>query len=157
LTRTLSRTAAFSWLLLAGSVSGCWSIKPMADKPYRYDTPVSERLSAFRREGPSGARRHLDEMTDFEWDTVHLFAEGTPYQLIDATVGSPLFGREGTYAEQGALLVFTNAGKVVHAVALVPPFVTGPALTYPRASAILVAYSKAPGPYQLAFDSHGDP
>ena len=124
----------------------------MADKPYQYDTPVSERLAAFRREGPSGARRPLREMTDFEWDAVHLFGEGTTYQLIDETVGSPLFGRQGTYAEQGALLVFTRAGKVVHAVALVPPFVTGPALTYPRDSAVLVAYSKAPGPYQLAFE-----
>ncbi len=139
--------------LLAAVAEDCRGGKSsdMSKKPYQYDTPVAKRLEEFRRAGPRGQRRRLEELTDFEWDTVHLFGEGTPFKEIDETVGSPLFAREGRYTEQGSLLVFTNRGRVVHAVALVPAFVTGSALTYPRASAVLEAYSKDPGPYQLTF------
>ncbi|HEV2762491.1 MAG TPA: hypothetical protein VGV38_05800 [Pyrinomonadaceae bacterium] len=144
---------ALTFSLLAFAAEDCRGGKSsdMSKKPYQYDTPLAKRLEEFRRAGPRGTRRRLEELTDFEWDKVHLFGEGTPFREIDETVGSPLFAREGRYTEQGSLLVFTKAGRVTHAVALVPAFVTGSALTYARASAVLEAYSKDPGPYQLTF------
>ena len=42
----------------------------MSENPYRYDTSVTQRLGEFQRLGPRGARRRLDQLTDFEWDDV---------------------------------------------------------------------------------------
>lgn len=97
----------------------------------------------------------MDEFTDFPWDTVHLFGEGDTYRLIDTTVGTTVFGREGRYVEQGSLLIFTQGGQVVHAVALVPPIIEGGTHTYRRETAVLRARTKDPGPYQLDLNSTG--
>lgn len=120
-------------------------------RPYAYDTPIVQRLENFYRTGPHGAERRLDEFTDFGWDTVYLFGEGNTYRFIDATVGTPVFGRDGRYTEQGSLLFFTHQGRVVHAVALVPGYIGGRSHAYPRESAVLRAITKDPGPYLLDF------
>jgi hypothetical protein len=75
--------------------------------PYSYDTPLARAIEAFRHDGPRGATRALDTLTSFDWDTVHIFAEGTSYEDIDDTVGFSLFGRDGRYGDNdGTLLIF---------------------------------------------------
>jgi len=76
----------------------------------------------------------LDGFTDFPRDTVHLFGEGNTYQLIDTTVGTTVFGREGRYVEQGSLLIFTAGGQ---------------------SSTPSLSRTKDPGPYQLDLVSAG--
>ena len=141
-------------LLSVALSAGCDGAKGAAksmDRPYTYDSPVAQRLEEFHRAGPQGAERRLEDLTDFQWDTVHLFSEGDSYSEIDANVGTKVFEREGPYIEQGSLLIFTSEGRLAHAVAIVPPFVNGRAYTYHRQSAVLRAHTKDPGPYQLVF------
>lgn len=142
-------------VLLSSTIAGCNGKggTGMGDRPYEYDTQVTRALREFHQSGPQGAERRLDAFTTFDWDTVHLFGEGNTYRLIDTTVGAPVFGRDGRYLEQGSLLIFTSGGRVVHAVALVPPIVEGNAHTYQRENAVLRARTKDPGPYQLDLTS----
>lgn len=149
-------------LSVAVLLGGCGSNghNNMSEKPYRYDTSVTQRLGEFQRRGPQGAQLRLDQLTDFEWDDVYLFGEGTPYREIDVAVGAALFGRDGRYMERGPLLVFTSGGQVVHAVALVRPApdIGGSSLKYARESAVLEAHTKDPGPYDLKFvETGGEP
>ncbi|MGH8884616.1 MAG: hypothetical protein ACRDYX_05480 [Egibacteraceae bacterium] len=127
-------------------------------RPYKYDTPVTRSLGEFHRTGPRAAERRMDEFTNFDWDTVHLFGEGNSYRFIDDTIGTTVFGRDGRYSDNsGVLLIFTHQGQVVHAVAFAGGYITGGAHTYPREDAVLRAYSMDPGPYQLEFVDEGGP
>ena len=89
-------------------------------------------------------------MTHFAWDRVHLFGEGSEHRLIDATVGTEVFGDDdGRYPQPGTLLIFVHRGRVVHAVAATPPlYVGGDRLTYPRRSTV-VRTDTGPAPHPL--------
>ena len=89
-------------------------------------------------------------MTDFAWDQVHLFDEGTEYRYIDDVVGTEVFDRGGRFRQPGTLLVFTLRGKLVHAVAVIAPlYVEGCRHSYRRESTLVQARSRDPGPYVL--------
>jgi hypothetical protein len=150
---TFRRLAVTAVVLASiGSVTGCQGISATNKVPYKYDTPVVQRLDDFHRQGPQGVERRMDAFTDFAWDKVHLFGEGSRYRFIDETIGTPVFERDGRYSDNsGILLFFTDQGRVVHAVAFAPGYITGKAHTYPRETAMLRAYTKDPGPYQLKF------
>jgi len=143
------RLTAVMLLLLAGvAVPACGGTSGDR-RPYTYDTPLLQRLEAFRKAGPNGATRRLDALTSFDWDTVHIFGEGTSYEDIDRTVGFDLFGREGRYGDNdGTLLIFTKDGRLASAQALVPPVRVGArATTFARGRAALRAVTPDPGPY----------
>ena len=67
----------------------------------------------------TGARGSLTDLTDFEWDAVHVFAEGARRDEIEAAAGSPVV-RDRRYYDAGNLLVFTNGDDVVKAVSILP-------------------------------------
>lgn len=120
-------------------------------RPYVYDTPLKKRIAQFRQEGPEGATRRLDSLTDFAWDTVHVFREGARYRDIDRAIGAELFGRDGRYYDNdGTLLIFMRDGNVALAQALIPPLlVEASATTVARSHATLRARTPDPGPYAL--------
>ncbi|MGH3694720.1 MAG: hypothetical protein ACRDRX_12175 [Pseudonocardiaceae bacterium] len=132
------------------AITGCGGISVTDSIPYKYDTPLTQSLDEFHRQGPQGSERRMDGFTDFDWDKVYLFGEGSSYRSIDEIIGTPVFGRDGRYYDNdGVLLFFAKQGKVVNSVAFAPGYITGKAHTYARDTAMLRAYSKDPGPYQL--------
>lgn len=150
-------TVALVLASIAG-ITGCEGISLTDRRPYEYDTPLTRSLDDFHRQGPQGAERRMDAFTNFAWDKVHLFGEGSRYRFIDETIGTPVFGRDGSYSDNsGILLFFTDQGRVVNAVAFAPGYITGNAHTYPRDTAMLRAYTKNPGPYRLELIDAGTP
>jgi len=156
---TLLRLAATAVLFASiVGITACEGISVTDRRPYEYDTPLTRRLDDFHRQGPQGAERRIDAFTDFAWDKVHLFGEGSRYRFIDETIGTPVFGRDGRYFDNsGVLLFFTDQGRVVNAVAFAPGYITGKAHTYPRDTAMLRAHTKDPGPYRLKLIDAGKP
>jgi hypothetical protein len=136
-------------LLLAGVALPACGGANGDQRPYDYDTPLARNIEAFRQAGPHGATRRLDAMTSFDWDTVHIFAEGASYADIDRTVGFDLFGRDGRYGDNdGTLLIFTKDRRLASAQALIPPVRVGArASTFARQGAALRALTPDPGPY----------
>jgi hypothetical protein len=156
---TFRRLAATVVVLASiAAITGCGGVSVTDSRPYKYDTPLTQRLDEFHRHGPQGSERRMETFTDFDWDKVYLFGEGSSYRSIDETIGTPVFGRDGRYSDNsGVLLFFTDQGRVVNGVAIVPGYITGKAQTYPRDTAMLRAYSKDPGPYQLELIEAGNP
>ena len=74
---------------------------------------------ALRALSATGARGELAVLTDFEWDAVNVFGEGTRREEIEAVVGDPIVS-DRRYYDAGHLLVFTCRGDVVRAVSVVP-------------------------------------
>ncbi len=77
-----------------------------------FGDPLREPLTELRDSGESG---RLSDLTDFDWDEVSLFHEGTPRERIEQITGDPLI-RDEYYFSSPTLLVFENHGKVVKAV-----------------------------------------
>lgn len=66
---------------------------------------------------PLGESMALNEMTEFDWDKVHIFAAGTKRSLINESVGAEVYdsdldGRYGVLSER-FLAVFTLDGVIV--------------------------------------------
>lgn len=79
-----------------------------------------ERLTDGLRELSSrGGTARLAELTDLDWDTVHVFGEGARAEDIEQTVGQRVI-RDKRYYDAGNLLVFVRDGEVVSAVSVVP-------------------------------------
>lgn len=122
--------------------------------PYETSSAVSERLLTFRQQGPQGAVQPLSNFTDFDWDTVYFFLEGTKKKVINRKTSSRFFKKDDDlYIQPGALLIFKSKNEVVHALAAVPPIAisgsNGKAYKYEEA--MLYAHTKNPGPYRLRF------
>ncbi len=83
--------------------------------------PFNDRLSELYDSGKSA---RLSDLTDFDWDEVHLFHEGTPRDRIEEITGEPVIrGKYYDYAP--TLLVFENHGEVVKAIAPPGDFLRG--------------------------------
>lgn len=80
------------------------------------DTPLVKRLFELSEKGASAK---LADLTDTEWDTVHVFFEGSSAEDIERSVGTKVIKGDFWY-EAGNLMVFVNDGAVVSAVAFVP-------------------------------------
>jgi len=73
----------------------------------------------------TGGTGRLADLTDFEWDTVYVFAEGAAAEDIETLVGRSVLS-DDFYYEAGNLLVFVRDGEPVRAVSVVPEvLVTG--------------------------------
>ncbi|MGH3980310.1 MAG: hypothetical protein ACRDRZ_15110 [Pseudonocardiaceae bacterium] len=85
--------------------------------------PLHDRLRELSSTGGSAA---LADLTDFEWDTVYVFGEGTRAEEINDAVGTTVLRVQDRYYSAGNLLVFSSHGKAVYAADVVPDIlVTG--------------------------------
>lgn len=80
------------------------------------DDDLTDRLRALSDLGAGG---ELRSVTGFEWDHVHVFAEGATRDAIEAVTGEPVV-RDDRYYDAGNLLVFELDGELVRAVSVVP-------------------------------------
>lgn len=80
------------------------------------DDELAAGLQLLAETGASGS---LADLTDFDWDVVHVFAEGATREEIEGAAGDPVI-RDTRYYDAGNLLVFTAGGEVVKAVSVVP-------------------------------------
>lgn len=93
--------------------------------PEAPDGPFEGRLSEVKK---GGQTTPLSDLTEFGWDEVHLFNEGTPQDVIENVVGSPVIG-SGEH-ENGSLLVFEQDGKVVEKIELAADYLRADEFTY---------------------------
>jgi hypothetical protein len=79
--------------------------------------------TAFGSVWENGGSRRIADMTDFEWDGLRIFAEGTPAEMINSYVGGEAI--RGDYYESSAyLFVFTHGGKPVRLIMESSDFLT---------------------------------
>ena len=71
--------------------------------------------TAFVSVWDNGGSRRIADMTNFEWDGLRIFAEGTPAAMINSYVGGEVI--RGDYYESSTnLFVFTHGGKPVRLI-----------------------------------------
>lgn len=140
-------------LLIAAATAGC-STKggdvAEGTEPAAAGQAVAEQILAFHREGADGAPLELADITDFSWDAVHVFPEGTANDLVNETVGSTVVEGDGRLNQRGTFLVFTDGGQVRTSCWVVPLEISAEELSY-GPDAALEAYSPDPGPYAVRF------
>jgi hypothetical protein len=143
------RNTIIGSLLLGVLATGCSGGEEM---PYVFSSKVSKKLSELSQKGPQGATVLLSDVTPFQWDEVHIFPQSSSGKLINRNVGQKMFDDDEFYGESGALMVFTDHDKIVHALSFAPPlyFDTGKKFTYTPSEAVVVAHTKDPGPYTLS-------
>lgn len=84
---------------------------------------LHDRLRELSSAGDSAA---LADLTDFTWDKVYIFSEGTRAEEINNKAGTSVLSQSDRYYSAGNLLVFSLGGKVVYAADVVPDIlVTG--------------------------------
>lgn len=71
----------------------------------------------------NGGSRRIADMTDFEWDGLRIFAEGTPAAMINSYVGGEVI-RRNYYESSTNLFVFTHGGKPVRLIMMSGDFLT---------------------------------
>lgn len=107
-------------LLMLALGSGCGIIGGVDVK---YKGELHDRL---RDLSATGGSARLADLTEFEWDTVHVFNEGAKATEINEMVGSTVLRSQDRYYSAGNLLVFTRNGELVYAADVVPDIlVTG--------------------------------
>ncbi len=74
---------------------------------------------ALRDLSVQGESARLADLTDFEWDTVHVFFEGATKESVQQDVGTAVLTSD-RYYDAGNLLVFVCEGSVERAVSVVP-------------------------------------
>ncbi|WP_233213536.1 hypothetical protein [Mycobacterium hubeiense] len=118
--RQLARTSIgmFCAVLMMITVAGCgpWSTPSVE---LTFDDPLEAKLSELSERGQSA---RLRDLTDFDWDEVHVFYEGDSREHVEEVVGARVF-RDKYYSSSGSLMVFEKQAKVVKAVALTGEFV----------------------------------
>ena len=137
-------------ILAAGTLAGCGCTSPIErDTPFA--RAIERRVDELSRTGPQGATWRVDELADFPWDRVYYFPEEyASYREINAAVGEKVFegcGERPSFG-QGAYLIFTRRGEVVHAVSVLAELVGADEQSYPR-TVLLKATTRDPGPYSL--------
>lgn len=104
---------SFRWLCgalaLGLTLTGCGIVS--VTKPGESTDELTGKLSALKDSGQSAP---LNSVTDFSWDTVHLFPEYTPRERIEQVVGRPVI--EGNEVSSGGLLIFEDGGEIVKTV-----------------------------------------
>lgn len=98
-------------LILLVMATGC-------DGPFgiQHDAALQRALEEVRR---SGDAVPLAQLTDVEWDTVHVFAEGASAEEVEEAVGVHVL-RDEAFSTAGNLLVFTLDGQPQRASIIVP-------------------------------------
>lgn len=92
-----------------------------------YDEQLSQHLRDLSGRGGSAK---LADLTDFTWDTVHVFSEGATASEVEQAVGEPVLDGN-RYYDAGNLLVFVDDGQVVAARSVLPDLlVTGGQMTW---------------------------
>jgi hypothetical protein len=79
----------------------------------------------------NGGSRRIADLTDFEWDGLRIFAEGTPAAMINSYVGGEVI-RRNYYESSANLFVFTHGGEPVRLLMMSGDFLTRdrPDITY---------------------------
>lgn len=90
---------------------------PKLEGDDRLDEAIMEAVS-------SGRPVRLDSVTDFEWDEVALFSEGTLRSEIEAVVGETGLRRD-RYTSSPSLFVFRDDGEVVANLMTTPDYFRG--------------------------------
>ena len=101
-----------SVLLLCAWATGCGI--GTAGTEISVSDPLEAELSALKN---SGRAARLVDLTDFEWDEVHLFNEGASRERIEQVVGSPVL--TGNFWDSAStLLVFEHEQHLARAIAI---------------------------------------
>ena len=122
--------------------------------PYQTSSALSEKLLEISKQGPQDALQRLDEVTDFSWDTVYYFGEGSLKTVVNETSGAAVFKNDsGRYHGHGGVLVFKHGKDLAGVFAIVPPLLISGTdkKAYSIKDAVLIAHTKDPGPYLLRF------
>ncbi|MGE2689038.1 hypothetical protein [Mycolicibacterium pulveris] len=100
-------------VLFCLAVAGC-GLGGGPEVELTFDDPLEAKLSEVaERSEPV----RLRDLTDFEWDEVHIFYEGDSREEVEDVVGAPVF-RDKFYGSSGSLMVFEDKDSVVKALAL---------------------------------------
>lgn len=122
MTRWVARTLVIGLTALCGA---CTAAGDRVD--VQYDEGLSQQL---RELSADGGTANLADLTDFGWDTVHVFGQGVTADEVEQVVGEPVLAGD-TYDEAGNLLVFMTEGRVVAARSIRPELlVTGDRVTW---------------------------
>ena len=106
------RLACLAGVLL--TLTGCLGRNPV---PIQHDAHLERAVLELSR---TGGTARLRDLTDFSWDRVHVFPEGTSAREVNRTVGQAVLADGSFYYDAGNLLVFTAGGRVVRAVSVLP-------------------------------------
>jgi len=89
----------------------------------QYDTPLESQIRSLNLDRMSA---HLHDLTDWDWDRVSVFYEGTKSSVVIAEVGplGNLTKRDRVFASRGDLLVFQLNGSVVRIVGTLHHYVS---------------------------------
>lgn len=122
MTRWVARTLVIGLTVLCGA---CTASGDRVD--VEYDEGLSQQL---RDLSAHGGTANLADLTDFGWDTVHVFGEGATADEVEQVVGEPVLTGD-RYDDAGNLLVFMTKGRVVAARSIRPELlVTGDRATW---------------------------
>ena len=106
-----------SWIVVAGVVAAlCVACAGGGNVTVEHDEELTARLRELSAEGGSAS---LADLTDQDWDTVHVFGEGTRASVVEDVVGTSIL-RDERYYDAGNLLVFVRDGQPVAAISVVP-------------------------------------
>ncbi|EHI13058.1 hypothetical protein KEK_07742 [Mycolicibacterium thermoresistibile ATCC 19527] len=65
----------------------------------------------------SGQPAMLRDLTDFDWDEVHLFNEGASRDRVEQVVGAPVL-KDKYWESSSSLLVFEKDGSIVNVLSI---------------------------------------
>lgn len=109
------------------------------------------KIAEFTEAGPNGARLRLEDITDFEWDTVHAFHGTSPRPFYDKAFGESYRMSDESRAkltDESVLLAFSLNGNVVREIVVAPPlWLIGVEPVPHGKDAVLIVTSDDPGPY----------
>lgn len=136
MTMILSRATIRSWLcvvLICGVLAGC-GLGGRSGVEISYNDPLRARISEVLH---SKQPTPLSDLTDFDWDEVHLFNEYDSREKIQQIVGSQVAMNDDHTG--GSLLIFKKGGKVVRAITTTADFIRADQSTWP-ADVLLVPW-----------------
>lgn len=109
-------TLIYALVLVAGCGGG-------GDRPIglEFDREFNAQLDRILA---SGGGAPVAELTDFDWDTMHVFSEAASAETIADKAGGPVINDPFFYTA-GHLLVFSADGKPVKALAFTPDNISG--------------------------------
>src|SRR5690606_16004064 len=91
---------------------GCGLSRPSADITFGH--PLNGELGEVL---DSGQPAMLRDLTDFDWDEVHLFNEGASRDRVEQVVGAPVL-KDKYWESSSSLLVFEKDGSIVNVLSI---------------------------------------
>lgn len=110
----------FCTVLAILAATGCTIFRGSMDIDYN-DQRLIEGLRGVR---DSGEPARLSDLTDWQWDEVHLFHEFSDREFIETTVGEPVI-KDKFYGSKASLLVFEKDGAPVKAAGISGDYLRG--------------------------------